>query len=1205
MNPSTEKFSRGNGPQEDSRGTRLHRYLGTESGFLLVTLVAVVTGGVGSTVLDFMGDRKMIADVTRDSVEFCLYCAVLLPVFWVSRMALQSVALRRMVLVCILCLLAKQVLDVTEESGYFESVPVLGRSYPLPASVFEQILMLFSFCALLAGLCFSAIETQKSRDQAQEESRRLRGEVKRRQETEERLLKSQALLNETQRVTKVGGWEYDVQKGKGYWTDEVYRIHDLAVGAEEDLFEVSLSCYRPEDRAVIEDAYRGAVEEGTPYDLELRFMSTKGKQMWVRMTATPVLEGGKVVRVVGNIMDISERKQAENALEESERLYRKAIEVAGAVPYYQDYATLAYEFVGSGIEGLTGYKPEEFTYGTWESMELEVIRLGMSAGLTEEEAIAKARGSEGISWRADYRVRTRSGEEKWLANAAIQVRDEQGNIVGSLGTLQDITERKRAEEALRVSESKYRSLLQQLPQGVVIVQGLPPRYVFVNAAMAQIVGCSVEDLLGFSTENAGVVIHPDDRKTAERRYRDRLRGRTGPSYDEFRLLRRDGEVRWVGSFAKRIDYEGEPTIQAIVQDITDRRLAEEALIREKDFSETVINSLPGVFYLFDEDGTMIRWNTNFEEVSGYTGEEIARMKPTDSFLGADREKISEGIRMGFLQGSTDAEADFVTKDGKRVPYYFTGLRVAMGGKIFLSGVGIDITDRKRAEEALRFTQFAVDHAGDAAYWVDPDGRFVYVNETACRSLGYSREELLSMNVHDIAPGLYKETWSAQWESLRQRHSITLESRHRRKDGSVFPVEITANFMEYEGRIYDCAFARDITARKRAEEERRQLEIQVQQTQKLESLGVLAGGIAHDFNNLLMGVLGNADLALMDLSPVHPARECVEEIGKAARRAADLSRQMLAYSGKGKFVVVPLDLTELVGEMGHLLESSISKSARLSFHLEEGLPAIEADATQIRQVVMNLIINASEAIGKQPGVVQLTTGLIDCTRDFLSQTYLDEKQPEGRYVYLEVSDTGCGMDEETLGKIFDPFFTTKFTGRGLGLAALLGIVRGHRGAIRVKSESGRGTTFTILFPAAAEAPLPQPAEGAEPVVWRGSGVILLVDDEGSVLSTGKRMLERAGFGVLTAGDGYEALELFKRQGDRISCVILDMTMPEMDGEETFCELRKINAEIPVILSSGYSQEEIESRFAGKGLAGFIQKPYRWTDLVSHLRGAMGD
>jgi PAS domain S-box-containing protein len=401
----------------------------------------------------------------------------------------------------------------------------------------------------------------------------------------------------------------------------------------------------------------------------------------------------------------------------------------------------------------------------------------------------------------------------------------------------------------------------------------------------------------------------------------------------------------------------------------------------------------------------------------------------------------------------------------------------------------------------------------------------------------------------------------------------------------------------EGVIYD------VTDRKMIEEEHRLLQSKMQHAQKLESLGVLAGGIAHDFNNLLMSVLGNADLALLKLAPEAPSREYVEKIEKAAERAAELTNQMLAYSGKGRFVVQPIQVSRLVEEMGHLLETVISKKATMQFHLAPDLSPIEADASQVRQVVMNLITNASEALGEKSGTVRVSTGGIDADRAYLAESFLDDELPEGRYVYLEVSDTGCGMDPETRGRIFDPFFTTKFTGRGLGLAAVLGIVKGHGGTIKVYSEPDRGSTFKVLFPASHADPQPVEAKGeAVRANLRGT-TILLVDDDRGVLEVAGTMLERAGFRVLTAADGLKGVEAFRQHRDEVALILLDMTMPGMDGEEAFQELRRIRPDVRVILSSGYNEQDATNRFAGKGLAGFIQKPYRSARLLDRIYEAL--
>jgi PAS domain S-box-containing protein len=386
------------------------------------------------------------------------------------------------------------------------------------------------------------------------------------------------------------------------------------------------------------------------------------------------------------------------------------------------------------------------------------------------------------------------------------------------------------------------------------------------------------------------------------------------------------------------------------------------------------------------------------------------------------------------------------------------------------------------------------------------------------------------------------------------------------------------------------------------------EAQSRHVQKLESIGVLAGGIAHDFNNLLHVVLGNADIALSNLATGSPAREPLEEVVRATLRAADLTRQLLAYSGKGAFVVRHLDLSTEVREMATLLRTSISKQATLDWELAPDLPAVSADPTQIRQVVMNLITNASDALGENGGTITLRTGVADL-EELEQQRFGRPPHGEdpaerdgGPLVYLEIGDNGQGMSPDTLSRIFDPFFSTKFSGRGLGLAAVMGIVRSHRGFIRIRTEVGQGTAFRVLFPAlGGRAPKPQ-KPSSERSEWRGSGTILVVEDEEGVREVAERMLQDIGFETIGAEDGRHALDLMAEVGDRITAVLLDLSMPRMGGAETFRRLREMKPDLPILMMSGYTEQVVAPQFnnSGPGTTGFLQKPFLAEDLIAVLR-----
>lgn len=528
----------------------------------------------------------------------------------------------------------------------------------------------------------------------------------------------------------------------------------------------------------------------------------------------------------------------------------------------------------------------------------------------------------------------------------------------------------------------------------------------------------------------------------------------------------------------------------------------------------------------------------------------------------------------------------------------------------------NVARRRRTEIHLREygerLNLALSSAEEGVWELDAKTNRVMVNRRWATMLGYAPEEVdPSFSFHQslVHPDDLPIIRRSIDDNLSGRNEFfDAEYRVRARSGEWIWVYDRGKVVQRDNsgkplRIIGVRL--DISARKRAREKERELERQVQHTQKLESLGVLAGGIAHDFNNLLTGILGNANLALLDLPAESPSRECLTDIETASRRAADLCRQMLAYSGKGKFVIEPIDVGRLVREMSHLLEVSISKKVRLHYDFAEDLPPILADATQIRQIVMNLITNASDAIGDSTGTITISTGLQHCSSEYLRSPFISELPPPGNYVYLEVADTGSGMDHQTKLRLFDPFFTTKFTGRGLGLSAVLGIVRGHHGAVRIYSEPGKGSTFKVLFPEQKLSEnhvdtAEQKREPASVPTTVGTGTVLVVDDDDTVRLAAERMIARMGFTTITARDGQEAVELFKKKQDEILCVLLDLTMPTMDGVECFQELRKLRPDVKVILSSGYNEQDATQRFTGRGLAGFVQKPYQYDLLAGKLR-----
>jgi two-component system cell cycle sensor histidine kinase/response regulator CckA len=556
---------------------------------------------------------------------------------------------------------------------------------------------------------------------------------------------------------------------------------------------------------------------------------------------------------------------------------------------------------------------------------------------------------------------------------------------------------------------------------------------------------------------------------------------------------------------------------------------------------------------------------------------------------------------------TDFESPVPSPDGTLAWYATRLVPIREGGRtVGLLAVARDVTGRKCEEESLRASEARwralIESHPDQVLIFDRDGTIHFVNRLLP---GVREEDVIGRDGFAFVPPEHRErTRAVVHEVWDAGVPADLELPANRPDGSPGWYHLRLAAIRREGRTVGLvASSRDVTERKRAEEGRAALEDNLRQAQKMESLGVLAGGIAHDFNNLLTGILGNANLARLDSPPGSTAVPYLDQIEQICLRAADLCRQMLAYAGKGRFVVERLDLNRVIGDMTHLLQVSISKSAELTFRPAPSLPPVGADASQLRQVVMNLVINASEAVGERGGVIGLATG-VGVGAGQVRAAPAGPDLPPGEYVSLEVSDDGPGMTEEVRAKIFDPFFTTKFTGRGLGLAAVLGIVRGHKGAIEVASEPGRGTTIRVLFPradggvdaATAGEPSPQP--------WRGEGTILVADDEETVRVVTARMLESVGFRVVMAADGGQAVERFRADPGAYRLVLLDLTMPRLGGEEAFHELRLVRPDVPVILMSGYTEHEVTARFADKGLAGFLQKPFPLPALLAKVRQALG-
>lgn len=521
----------------------------------------------------------------------------------------------------------------------------------------------------------------------------------------------------------------------------------------------------------------------------------------------------------------------------------------------------------------------------------------------------------------------------------------------------------------------------------------------------------------------------------------------------------------------------------------------------------------------------------------------------------------------------------------------------------------NLNARKKMEEELKASrenfESLFNTISEYLFILDFQGKIIECNSIVEEKTGRSRKEILGTPLKALHPESVHEEIDKILPEILENNKDSYSLPIKTAAGELIPVETKISRGQWDGKPVLFAISRDISGRLKIEQENMAMERKLLNSQKLESLGVLAGGIAHDFNNLLTAIIGNLELIQMQGLNAPLAQDMIGQAIQAGRRASDLTRQMLAYSGKGRFIIRPIDINYLIKGLSELVKSSISKNVVLHLNLPVNIPPIMADSSQIEQIIMNLLINASEAIGDKTGIINLMTGVEEFSKEKLDKSRVQEKLPPGKYLYLNISDSGCGMKPETLDKIFDPFYSTKFTGRGLGMSAVMGIVKAHKGAIFIESEDGKGTDIKVLFP--IFAPEKISVKSSEQPLYNGAGqslndskgTLLIADDEMPVRNLCKNMLEYMGYNLCLACDGIEAVELFKMHQKNLKCALLDLNMPNLDGLGAFSELRKLQPDLKIILMSGYHEDEIIRNFSGKRFSGFLRKPFDMNQLKSEL------
>jgi two-component system, cell cycle sensor histidine kinase and response regulator CckA len=767
------------------------------------------------------------------------------------------------------------------------------------------------------------------------------------------------------------------------------------------------------------------------------------------------------------------------------------------------------------------------------------------------------------------------------------------------------TGRQHVEAAVSNGDERFQAIFAQAAVGIAQIS-LDKQWMLVNNRFCQMLGYSEAEL---RRKTLREITHPDhiDESLAGRR--QLLAGEISSHTMEKRYIRKDGTVFW-GRLNRSLvrDHDNLPQyIIAVLEDITERKDVERAL---RDSEQRLMLAQKAAHLGVCEWDLSTNVFTHSEEYARLYGlapdhpplshEELPKRTHPD-----DRERMQASIRDALERTHAwDTEYRVLWPDGS-VHWLHTKGAVfldASGRPVRSTGVTLDITERKQAENALRESEERFRNMADTApvmIWIaGPDKLCTYMNKCSLDFTGHGLEQKIGdawiAGIHPEDREWFLAKYSSSFDA---RQEFQTAFRLRRADGEYRWVLGTgvprfAPGGVFAGYIGSCV---DITDLRRTQE-------QALARQKLESIGVLAGGIAHDFNNLLAGVLAEAELAASDLEQGESPLEGLQRIRLAAGRGAEIVRELMIYSGQDKAdPVEPVNLSRVVEEMLELLKVSISKHTALKTDLPRNLPAVLGRASQIRQIVMNLIINASEAIGDNGGVIKIRT-LPPRERGPNSPTNL----PSGNYLSLEVSDTGGGMTEEVQAKVFDPFFSTKFAGRGLGLAVVQGIVRDHGGAIHLVSTPGQGSKFEIFLPCLPETVQSSPSSmklvsGKEH--GPRAGTVLVVEDEGVLRLAISRMLQKNGFGVIEAGDGSSALDLVRAYKDEIDVMLLDITLPGTSSREVFEQANHLRPNLKIIVTSAYGREAVDASFGGLQVERFIRKPFQFVDLIGLLQDAL--
>lgn len=965
--------------------------------------------------------------------------------------------------------------------------------------------------------------------------------------------------------------------------------------------------------------YLKLIKNPEPYQVR-----DKREGRWYDYQIYPILDiSGNLAHISVMATDITDKIAVMEKLVESEERYRSLFDNTHTVMLLIDPVTLNIVDANRAAVKFYGYSHKEIT-------SMKITDINQNPPKTTAVNAKKAVNGKVNSFIIPHRLANGEVRDVEVFTNPVMI----GLNALLFSVIHDITEKKILEQQVHDALELNSRIIDESPVGIVVYK-LTGECIMANDTAARITGDRLEEILKTNFKNLvswrkSGMLDAADEAIRENKIVSRLINLTSISGKEISADCKFGAL----------EIKGEKHHLLMFEDVTSRMKAEELLRISEGRFRKFMDTLDEMIWLSSVDGKeSIYVNPAFEKIYGLSVEDY-RSNP-DLWLKAvhpaDREiAVASAIELAE-RGFSKSEYRIKKPKGEIIWLQDVKFKVldAKGKSVQTGGMRRDITQQKNLDmlqknlknnlekevaertrqlnetnlnlnKATDEWQKTFDSVQDMIWLTDGEMRIRRCNQASKEKYGSDIEGKHCWEVVHGTKESFPECPVLQMGRSKKRESVEFEINGLWKLVTVDPV------LDHDKNVISAVhIISDITDRKKAEADRIALDQRLQQAQKIESIVLLAGGIAHDFNNLLMAILGNIELALFDDNTSATSKEHLKSATTAVHKASELTSQMLAYAGKGRYLLVDACLNDIIKDITPVFDTNVSDKISIINKLDPALPMISVDISQMKQIIISLVINASEAIGDNPGVITLSTGTIICKRRDLETPWPDDILPEGRYIFLKVSDTGCGMDKQTTQKIFDPFFTTKFFGRGLGMAAVQGIVKNLRGTIQIKSEPGKGSSFCILLPTQSNI-TENSVITQEETGYRDKKTILLVDDEQIVLNVGKKMLEVLGFKVITAANGADAVEIFRKDrelleesADRIICIVLDLVMPVMDGEKALTKFRQIDPDVPVVIISGYPEDVIKKKLKSQVIQQVVMKPFEMGLLCKKIMEALGE